>query len=135
MRDRLVDVLAVADVYVALTSDRPWRHAFAPDEAMEILAAESDQRRLHPAAVRAVLESAGHVSTGIARTNPDGLTAREVEVLELLARGFAIKQVASKLGIAYKTADNHIQRVYRKIGANTRTAAAMYALENGIFTD
>ncbi len=64
---------------------------------------------------------------------PDGLTKREVEVLRLLAQGLLTKEIAAKLGVAYKTVDNHVQNLYRKIGANTRTAAAMYAVERDLY--
>ena len=51
-----------------------------------------------------------------------------------MARGLTNREIAAKLSIAPKTVDNHTQNLYRKIGAGSRTAAAMYALERGIFT-
>ncbi len=51
-----------------------------------------------------------------------------------LAQGLLTKQIAAKLGIAHKTADIHIQNLYKKIGATSRTAAAMYAVEHGIYS-
>jgi len=60
---------------------------------------------------------------------PAGLTPRETEVLRLIAAGHTAKQAAHKLEIAPKTADNHIQSLYSKIGVTTRAAAALYALE------
>jgi len=42
--------------------------------------------------------------------------------------------IAASLSIAAMTVDNHVQNLYAKIGAKSRTAAAMYALEKGIFT-
>jgi DNA-binding NarL/FixJ family response regulator len=38
------------------------------------------------------------------------------------------------LGVSYKTADNHIQNLYQTIGASSRTAAAMYAVEHGVYS-
>ena len=61
-----------------------------------------------------------------------GLTAREIEVLRLIAAGDTTKEVAGKLDIATKTADNHIQSLYAKIGVATRAGAALYALERGL---
>ena len=61
-----------------------------------------------------------------------GLTEREAEVLALLARGMQTKQIARALGIAPKTAGNHVQNAYAKIGVSTRAAAAMFAMRHGL---
>jgi DNA-binding NarL/FixJ family response regulator len=53
-------------------------------------------------------------------------------VLRLIASGDTTKEVAGKLDIATKTADNHIQSLYSKIGVTTRAGAALYALERGL---
>ena len=63
---------------------------------------------------------------------PAGLTPREVEVLELAARGATTRQVASRLGIAPKTAGNHIERIYMKVGVSSRAEAALFAMQNGL---
>jgi len=60
------------------------------------------------------------------------LTPREIEVLQLIAAGLTAKEAANKLEIAPKTADNHIQSLYSKIGVSTRAGAALYALERGL---
>jgi DNA-binding CsgD family transcriptional regulator len=77
-----------------------------------------------------VLEAAGRSSVAIER--PAGLTAREAEVIGLVARGLQTKQVARALGISAKTADRHIQNSYRKIGVSTRAAATLFAMEHGL---
>ena len=51
------------------------------------------------------------------------LTPREVEVLELLAKGFAYKEVASDLKISYSTVQRHIESIYRKLHVHSRTHA------------
>jgi DNA-binding CsgD family transcriptional regulator len=61
-----------------------------------------------------------------------GLTPREIEVLRLIAAGHTAKEAARHLEIAPKTADNHIQSLYSKIGVTTRAAAALYAVERGL---
>jgi DNA-binding NarL/FixJ family response regulator len=53
-------------------------------------------------------------------------------VLRLLARGLVTKQVARRLGISVKTADNHIQHIYAKIGLSTRAGATIFAMEHGL---
>jgi len=128
-------IVAAADVYDALVHDRPWREAFDEARAADELIKEADSGHLPRKAVRAVLEVAGHGKRVADRAYPDGLTRREVAVLEHLARGLTTKEIAAKLSMATKTADNHIQNLYKKIGATSRTAAAMYALERGIFTN
>ena len=65
-------------------------------------------------------------------TRPAGLSERECEVLGLIARGMATKQVARQLGISPKTCDHHIQRLYRKTGLSTRAGATLFALEHGL---
>jgi DNA-binding NarL/FixJ family response regulator len=63
------------------------------------------------------------------------LTAREVEVLRLLAAGLSAPQVARQLVISPKTADHHVQHIYTKLGISTRAAAALYAMEHGLLPD
>jgi DNA-binding NarL/FixJ family response regulator len=65
---------------------------------------------------------------------PARLTAREAEVLRLLALGLTTQQVAERLVISAKTADHHVQHIYTKIGVSTRGAAALFAIEHGILT-
>jgi DNA-binding CsgD family transcriptional regulator len=79
----------------------------------------------------AVLDAAGH-RLGRRREGPGGLTAREVEVLRLLARGLSTREVARALVIAPKTADNHIQSIYAKAGVSTRAAATVFAMQHGL---
>jgi DNA-binding NarL/FixJ family response regulator len=60
------------------------------------------------------------------------LTAREVEVLSLVARGFGNKEVADELGTAAGTVKAHVQSILSKLGANDRTHAVTIALRRGI---
>lgn len=61
-----------------------------------------------------------------------GLTAREVEVLRLLARGLQSKQIAAELVITTKTVGHHIGHIYMKIGASNRVGASLFATEHGL---
>jgi DNA-binding NarL/FixJ family response regulator len=79
----------------------------------------------------AVLEAAGQ-RRGKRRSGPAGLTPREVEVLTLIARGASTRQVAKALGITAKTAETHIERIYTKTGASTRSTATLFALQHGL---
>jgi len=83
-------------------------------------------------AVEAVLTCAGQPARRAAPERLAGLTPREIEVLRLIAAGQTAKEAARLLEIAPKTADNHIQNLYSKIGVTTRAGAALYALERGL---
>ncbi len=60
------------------------------------------------------------------------LTERETEVLELLARGKANKQIARELFVAMSTVKTHVNNLYRKLGVGSRTQAALYAARIGL---
>jgi DNA-binding NarL/FixJ family response regulator len=60
------------------------------------------------------------------------LTPREVEVLSLVARGMANKEIAHKLGTANGTIKMHVQNILEKLGASDRTHAVTIAIERGI---
>jgi HD-GYP domain-containing protein (c-di-GMP phosphodiesterase class II) len=123
-------LLAAADAYQTKIEPRPHREPLTPAQAADTLTAEVHARRLDAVAVRAVLDAAGQRTPRIER--PAGLTQRETDVIGLLARGLQTKQIARVLGISVKTADNHIQNVYAKIGVSTRAAAALFAMQHGL---
>ena len=124
-------VLAVADAWCAMGEPRAHRPALAPGEAAEMLRAEARAGRLAGEAVDAVLESVGERAEPVAQA-PAGLTDREVEVLRLLARGLTNKQAAEQLSISAKTVGRHVESIYSKIGASTRAAAALFAVEHDL---
>ena len=63
---------------------------------------------------------------------PDDLTPREVEVLSLIARGASTRQVARRLAITPSTAETHVERIYTKTGASTRSTATLFAMQHGL---
>ena len=73
----------------------------------------------------------GHRRSGLPAV-PARLTPREVEVLVLVARGASTRHVARILNITPKTAGNHIERIYAKIGASSRSTATLFALQHGM---
>ena len=123
-------LLAAADCYHAMLEPRPHRPALSQDAAVRELQREAEGGRLSPEAVSAVLTAAGQPRAATPR--PAGLSERECEVLALLARGLATKQIARQLGISPKTCDHHIQSLYAKAGVSTRAAATLFALEHGL---
>lgn len=70
--------------------------------------------------------------TGRAGRRPDGLTAREAEVLGLIARGLTNSEIAGSLVIGEATVKTHINNAFAKIGSRTRADAVRYAYENGL---
>jgi predicted ATPase/DNA-binding CsgD family transcriptional regulator len=64
--------------------------------------------------------------------HPAGLTAREVEVLRLIAQGLTDAQVAERLVISPRTVHTHLSAIYGKIGVSSRSAATRYAIEHGL---
>ena len=127
-------ILGAADAYHAMVELRPHRAARSPEEAASELRTEVVKGRLDGDAVDAVLRAAGH-RVRRRRTWPAGLTAREVEVLRLVACGFSNKEIADALVISRKTAANHVEHIYAKIDVSNRARAALFAMQHGLMSD
>ncbi|MDP7736572.1 HD domain-containing phosphohydrolase [Mycobacterium paragordonae] len=128
VHDRL---LAAVVAYQQLLEPSPQRAALDPGAAADQLRQESRHGRLDADSVEAVLAAAGHRTTR--RTSwSAGLTAREVEVLRLVAQGRSNREIATQLFIAEKTARNHVERIYVKLGVNNRTQASLAAIDRGM---
>ena len=128
MPDRL---LACAVSYQSALEPRPYREALGPAGAARRLRERVRDGELDSVAADAVLHAAGHASDR-PKARPHGLTAREVEVLRLVAQGASNKEIAAKLVLSEKTVRNHVERTYAKIGVSNRIGASMYALEHGL---
>jgi HD-GYP domain-containing protein (c-di-GMP phosphodiesterase class II) len=126
--DRL---LAAAVSYQSACEPRPYRAELRPQAAERRLREGVRAGGLDAVAVDAVLHAAGRRSER-PKPRPSGLTAREVEVLCLVARGASNKEIAAALVISEKTARNHVERAYAKIGVSNRIGASMYALQHGM---
>jgi HD-GYP domain-containing protein (c-di-GMP phosphodiesterase class II) len=124
-------VLAAADVYEAVSEDRPHRPPMSTEEAARHLRAEARDGRLDPEAAEAVLAASGHEPRR-RPSAPANLTPREVEVLRLIARGRTSAEAARELGIQTKTVGSHIEHIYAKIGASNRSVATLFAMEHGL---
>ncbi len=124
-------ILAAADACRAITEPRPHRPALSLKAAASELRKEVRSGRLAADAVDAVLAAAGQPRPR-RRAGPSGLTPREIEVLTLIARGASTRQAARALGITAKTAGTHIERIYVKIGASTRSTATLFAMQQGL---
>jgi HD-GYP domain-containing protein (c-di-GMP phosphodiesterase class II) len=127
---RAARVLATADSFHAMTEPRSHRARCTPEEAAITLTSEADLGLHDPEMVAAVLEVSGLPAAPVHRVA--NLTDREAQVIGLIARGLQTKQVARALDISAKTADNHLQNAYRKMGVSTRAAATLFAVEHGL---
>ena len=125
-------LLAVAEAYQNLVEDRPFRVTLTPAQAAARLREEVTRGTLDGEAVAAVLEAAGQGKRGKKVPFVAGLTAREVDVLRLVARGTTTKEIGADLGLSPKTVDNHIQSIYGKLGVKTRGGATLFAMEHGL---
>ena len=127
-------ILAAADAYQAMREPRPHRPELPPEHAAAELRSEVRAGRLDAEAADAVLGAIGH-RVPRRREGPAGLTAREVEVLRLVAQGLSNKEIGARLVISPKTAGNHVEHIYAKIGASSRAAASLFAMRHGLLRD
>ena len=127
-------ILAAAIGYQSMREPRAYRDALTPDDAAAQLRADVRAGRLDAEVVDAVLATAGH-RVARRREGPAGLTTREVEVLQLAARGMPNKEIAQRLFISPKTTGNHIASIYSKIGVSNRAGASLYAMQHGLLPE
>lgn len=125
-------LLAVAEAYQNLIEDRPFRVTLTPAQAATRLREEVTHGTLDGEAVVAVIEAAGQGKRRKKVPFVAGLTAREADVLQRVARGATTRDIGLDLGISPKTVDNHIQSIYGKLGVNTRGGATLFAMEHGL---
>jgi DNA-binding NarL/FixJ family response regulator len=95
-----------------------------------ILAVMSGERVMASAVANRVLDMVTGTTTP--KEFYDGLTAREVEIIKLLAIGQANKQIAYKLHISEKTVRNHVSHMYEKLNIYDRSQAVLYAVRKGL---
>ncbi|WAC21181.1 response regulator transcription factor [Luteolibacter sp. SL250] len=89
------------------------------------------------AAIRAVFEGKRWLSAPVARLAAERakqpeLTARQVEVLDLVSKGLSTKEMAVILGLTSEGTKHHLQQIYQKLGVSTRAEATSEALRRGI---
>jgi HD-GYP domain-containing protein (c-di-GMP phosphodiesterase class II) len=120
-------ILAVANSYARLTQQ------LQPPEALRQMSALVDQqfdRACYQALVATVTGKSRLPGPRLEAAQQGGLTAREVEVLRLLARGLNTPQIARTLQISKKTVEHHLRHIYAKIDVTCRTAAVVYAVQH-----
>ena len=103
----------------------------APAELVRaIRTVDGGESQLHPTVAARVLRELADGGRGGGRAA--SLTAREREVLALVARGRANKAIAYELGVAEKTVKTHVGNILGKLGLSDRTQAALYAVREGL---
>ena len=97
-----------------------------PDLLQAIKAAVAGQAQISPKAAARLVQKV------VAPERSETLSQREAEVLQLLARGSANKEIGSHLGIAEKTVKTHVSSILGKLGVQSRIQAALYAVRVGL---
>jgi DNA-binding NarL/FixJ family response regulator len=101
--------------------------------AQAVRAAAAGQSVLDPQVQQRLLAAAA--GAGAVAGNgaaPDGLTSREVEVLQLIAEGLANREIAGRLFVSEATVKSHINRLFAKTGVRDRAQAVQYAYRHGL---
>jgi DNA-binding NarL/FixJ family response regulator len=108
----------------------------AHDLARSVQAAHKGIYQLDPGVASKVLASLGTQASPTkapaAEETPDNLSAREVEVLRLIAEGASNREIAEQLFITEGTVKNHISNILSRLSLRDRTQAAIYAREKGL---
>ena len=68
------------------------------------------------------------------KSNPEGLTSREIEILTLIAAGSSNREIGDKLFLSEKTIKNYITSIFQKLQTSDRTQAAVYAIQHGLIS-
>jgi DNA-binding NarL/FixJ family response regulator len=101
--------------------------------AQAIRAAAAGQSVLDPQVQQRLLAAAsGSPTPTPPATLPDGLTAREGEVLQLIAAGLSNREIAQRLYVSEVTVKSHINRLFAKTGVRDRAQAVQYAYRHGL---
>jgi DNA-binding NarL/FixJ family response regulator len=75
------------------------------------------------------------IEKGFAMTKLSDLTARELEIIQLVLAGYTNKAIAAEIYISEKTVEFHLDRIYSKIGVRTRVMAGVWAVQQGIMLE
>ncbi|MBK8795192.1 MAG: response regulator transcription factor [Anaerolineales bacterium] len=88
---------------------------------------------LHPTIARKLLQEIAHPAD--VEPAPEALTARELDVLRLIAQGLSNQEIADELVVSEATVRAHVSRILGKLHLASRTQAALYAVREGLTAD
>ncbi len=108
------------------------KHSAPEDVLHAIEQAHRGETVLHPAIARMVLQELNRPPAPRQVLTSDPLSAREIEVLRLLARGMSNQEIADSLVVGEATVRSHVSAILRKLQLASRTQAALYALREGL---
>ncbi len=105
-----------------------------PDDLVSaVIGAYSGRSYLPPSMTSKVLEEFNRLATRPnEKASPRSLTRREMDVLQLVAKGNSNREIAQMLFISEKTVKNHLTSIFQKLGVQDRTQAALHAIKTGL---
>jgi len=125
-------ILAVCDAFHAQVEPRAWREPRSERDALAELGRDANAGRLDREALGWLSDALGQEPVLPRAGGPNGLSDREVEVLDHLARGRSNKEIGRRLFISPRTVQEHVRHIYAKTGVSSRAAAALYATQHGL---
>ncbi|PWI40900.1 response regulator transcription factor [Streptomyces sp. ICBB 8177] len=133
--DPVVQARLVTAVTADPTSDgegdrTPWEAPWTRAGSAGQVPAGHDAAGVHAAGE----DTSVHDRPGTASALPDGLTAREAEVLSLIAQGLSNGEIGERLFLGRATVKTHVNRIYAKTGCRDRAQAVRYAYRTGLAT-
>jgi HD-GYP domain-containing protein (c-di-GMP phosphodiesterase class II) len=127
-------IIAASDRFDELCHDAPGRAGLPLDNALKVMDKEVGTV-LSGDVFQALRDELGleqRPAPPARREWPAGLTHREVEVIQLAARGLSRREMAQRLYLSESTVRTHLEHIYAKIGVSSRAAATLYAVEHGL---
>jgi HD-GYP domain-containing protein (c-di-GMP phosphodiesterase class II) len=125
-------ILTACDAFHAQIEPRAWREPRTERDAITELGRDASDGRIDREVLGWLSEALGQETTVSRSGGPDGLSEREVEVLDHLARGRSNKEIGRRLFISPRTVQEHVRHIYAKTGVSSRAAAALYATQHGL---
>jgi HD-GYP domain-containing protein (c-di-GMP phosphodiesterase class II) len=124
-------ILVLADEFQERLSSNPNRIDTNPQDVLKAMQVDVGTK-FSPECYAALAEELGIATTN--RTShkdmPVGLTKREVEVLQQVAKGITNREISQELVISERTVAHHLEHIYDKIGISSRAAAVFFAMEH-----
>ena len=126
---------AVTSAIMAGASGYLLKNVGRADLLSAIRAVASGQSLLDPSVTRKVMERLVKLTAKEEQRATEDLSSREAEVLALVAKGLANKEIAESLVISENTARNHVSRILEKLGLSRRSEAAVFAAQHGLLEE